>query len=534
MEDPKQYDDFRRQNDKFGPGISAIFGIKTKPKRTSELQSIRFDKDKFTPAEAKKWAKDHNHTCKPFESAEGAENVLPISGVIGWDVYPENVRVFLDQADGKDIEVQISSPGGYVYPGLEIYNLLRNYTGHVTTRLMGLAASMASYIAMVGDRVVAEDNAIFMVHNASGLGIGDHKTLRKVADVIEGISNMIAQKYMEKSGKTLAEIKQLMDDETFLFGDEIGDSGFVDEVLKTEKKKDKASAVTTAAAEIAMCLSKMKAAGDESDDLEKAAALLKISNIGGEKREEGTWKYCVCDECNHWEEHTAGKPCGKCPECGAQMHGSDKKNKMEVKRMKTLVEILAIEDADERNEAFDLFFGEDFDEDQKTVVIEALMTSSVEVKAEVNDELVETIKVLQGEVLSLKAEIDSDKKLLDKEIEARRRLEIRKSLDEFDISGDLDKKVDMLFTLEKTDPEMAEDMLSHFKKVSEQLKAAGIFTEAGSAADGEASLAYDKLKKMVDDKVTEGTDSSPAKIWKDVIRDNPELYKQYLEDSKRR
>jgi len=527
LKDPDQYDEFRRQNDKFGSGIHAVFGIKLKPKRVSELQAIRFDKNKFTVAEAKKWLDDHDYKPIKFEPARDAENIFPISGVIGWEVEPKDVREFLDQADGKDIEVQISSPGGYVYPGLEIYNLLRNYKGRVTTRLMGLAASMASYIAMVGDYIIAEDNAVFMIHNASGLGLGDHKTLRKVADVIEGISNMIATKYVEKSGKSLAEIRQLMDDETFLFGEEIKDLGFVDEVIKTKVEKDKTSAVTTAAAVVAECLFKMKVAGDSSADLEKVAAFLDLEKLqGGEKKTQGTWKYCVCGECDYWENHIAGEPCGECPKCGTQMHGSDKKNKMEVKSMKTLKEILALEDAEERQKEFDLFLSEDFYESNKVEVLEALMESG-EV---INVELTDTIKTLQSEVLALKDEVTTSKKDLTQEVEARRRLEIQKTFNEFDISGDLEKKVDLIVSLEKTDPKMAEDMMNHFKSVSEQLKAAGIFSELGSAKDGEASNAYDKMKKMVDTKVAEGLDVSPAKVWKDIIRDNPELYKQYLKE----
>ena len=203
LEDPKQYDEFRRSNDKFGNGIHAIFGIKTKPKRVSELQAIRFSKDKHTVVEAKKWLKDHKYTCIKFEPAK---KVLALSGIIGWDVDTKGVRTFLDESAGEDIEVQISSPGGYVYPGLEIFNLLRNHDGKITTRLMGLAASMASYIAMVGDHIIAEDNAVFMIHNASGFAIGDHNTMHKAADVLEGLSNLLAKKYMDRTGKSLEEI----------------------------------------------------------------------------------------------------------------------------------------------------------------------------------------------------------------------------------------------------------------------------------------------------------------------------------------
>lgn len=71
LKDPKQYDEFRRVNNKFGSGIHAIFGIKKKPKRKSELQAIRFNAKKFTVAQAKKWLKEHDHKPIRFEPATG-------------------------------------------------------------------------------------------------------------------------------------------------------------------------------------------------------------------------------------------------------------------------------------------------------------------------------------------------------------------------------------------------------------------------------------------------------------------------------
>lgn len=199
-------------------------------------------------------------------------HIISISGVIGYDVRGKDVRQALIDAKGKDIEVQISSPGGYVYPGLEIFNLIKNYKGKVTTRLMGLAASMASYIAMVGDYIIAEDNAVFMVHNVSGFAMGDHNVMRKAGNVFEGLSNLLAKKYMNQTGKSLTEMKALMDDETFLYGDEIKKAGFVDEIAESEEDKDKKSAVALAKITIADCISKMKES--EGEDLEKAAAMI--------------------------------------------------------------------------------------------------------------------------------------------------------------------------------------------------------------------------------------------------------------------
>ena len=116
--------------------------------------------------------------------------IIPISGIIGWDISAKEIRAALDTAGGEEIEVQIASPGGFIYDGLEIFNLIRNYKGAKSTRLMGMAASMASYIAMAGDRVIAEDNSIFMIHNAWGGAVGDVLSWRRRGGLGGGFTSL--------------------------------------------------------------------------------------------------------------------------------------------------------------------------------------------------------------------------------------------------------------------------------------------------------------------------------------------------------
>ncbi len=199
---------------------------------------------------------------------------IAISGVIGWDVEPADIRAALEAAAGEDVDIQVSSPGGFVTEGLEIYNLVRNYQGHKQTHLMGMAASMASYIVMAGDRVIAEDNAILMVHNAYAGAVGDQHTLRKAANIVEALSQLIGRAYSAKSGKSAEEIEAMMDEETFLFGNEILDAGFVDEIVPSgEGAEDKAAAVAKARTEVAACMSDPRFQ-DQGDTLLKAAAML--------------------------------------------------------------------------------------------------------------------------------------------------------------------------------------------------------------------------------------------------------------------
>lgn len=203
---------------------------------------------------------------------------ITISGVIGWDVEPKDIRNQLNEASG-DIVVEIGSPGGFVYDGLEIFNLIRGYSkGKVTTRLMGLAASMASYIALAGQEVEAYDNAIYMIHNAMSVSVGNQNDMREMADYLERLSNLLAKKYVEKTGKSLAEIKELMDADTFMFGSEAKEMGFVDKIIETENEKDKDSAMVEAQLKIKNCKQTLKELENSKEDLQKAAALLQPKN----------------------------------------------------------------------------------------------------------------------------------------------------------------------------------------------------------------------------------------------------------------
>jgi ATP-dependent Clp endopeptidase proteolytic subunit ClpP len=211
--------------------------------------------------------------------------VISISGIIGWDVLADNIRKELASANGEDVRVEISSPGGFVFEGLAIYNLIKNYAGNVTTHLMGLAASMASYIALAGQKVTAEDNAVYMIHNVSSFAGGDHRELRKTADVIDGLSGVLSKAYSKKSGKSVKAIREMMDEETYLYGKEIVDAGFIDEVVSTDKDKDRDTDVLNAMSSVEACVATVKENEKSKHDLEKAAAC--ITGMPKEEKQQG-------------------------------------------------------------------------------------------------------------------------------------------------------------------------------------------------------------------------------------------------------
>ena len=208
---------------------------------------------------------------------------IMISGQIGFDVMPADFSAQIDAAKGEDLDIKIASPGGSVYHGLEIYNAIRDYkrsfpNAQIMATVSGLAASMASYIAMnpAIDLLTAEDNAVFMIHNVWGVSVGDYREMLKTADVFQGLSGILAQSYSRKTGKKQNEIQSMMDEETWFFGDEIKAAGFVDEMIKTDEKKEKASAVAESKAKLKMLSEKLEKQPVEN---QKIAAMLRPEPI---------------------------------------------------------------------------------------------------------------------------------------------------------------------------------------------------------------------------------------------------------------
>lgn len=201
--------------------------------------------------------------------------IIPIKGMIGWDVTPQDIASALKEADGEEVMFEVASGGGFVAPGLDIFNQIRNYPGKTTAKLTGYAMSMASYIPLSADRIVAEDNAVYMIHNARGGVFGDHNDILKHGAYMKGLSGVLAARYAKRTGKSLAEIQELMDDETFFFGEDMVTEGFVDEILKTDGDDDKDSAVAVAQAAFEDVEARMSSdPAAAKADMSKAAAML--------------------------------------------------------------------------------------------------------------------------------------------------------------------------------------------------------------------------------------------------------------------
>lgn len=137
--------------------------------------------------------------------------------------------------DVKTLNIYINSPGGAVFDGMAIYNILKRHKAYKTTYVDGLAASIASVIALASDKVIIPSNAYFMIHRAWAITWGNTNDMKKMAEDLERIDEGIINVYMAKTELTRSEVIKLMDDETWMTGDEAKEYGFADEVEKEKK-----------------------------------------------------------------------------------------------------------------------------------------------------------------------------------------------------------------------------------------------------------------------------------------------------------
>ena len=151
------------------------------------------------------------------------------------DVTANAIKESLSKMSG-DINVYINSNGGDVFQSIAIYNQLKRYEGKKTVYIDGIAASGASIIAMAGDEIIMGKNTQMMIHNAWTIGWGNANDFRKLADDLEKCNESVYETY---SGRFKGEnLKELLDNETFLTAKEALDCGLCDKILEIEEKQD--------------------------------------------------------------------------------------------------------------------------------------------------------------------------------------------------------------------------------------------------------------------------------------------------------
>ena len=181
------------------------------------------------------------------EGELSVERTLFLNGEISDETwYGDEVtpQLFKDElnADSGDITVWINSPGGDVFAAAQIYNMLRDYRGHVTVKIDGIAASAASVIAVAGDTVLVSPVAMMMIHNPATVAMGNTKDMEAAIAMLNEVKESILNAYVDKTGLSRNKLSKMMDDETWFNAKKAVELGFADKVLfdkEEEKKPDK-------------------------------------------------------------------------------------------------------------------------------------------------------------------------------------------------------------------------------------------------------------------------------------------------------
>jgi ATP-dependent Clp endopeptidase proteolytic subunit ClpP len=167
-----------------------------------------------------------------------------------WGVTASDFVNELKSVDAKNIQLSINSPGGDVFDGLAILNSLRQHPASVNVVIDGVAASAASFIAMAGDTVKMAPQSMMMIHDASGLVVGNSQDMQEMAALLDKTSDNIASVYAQRAGGTQEDWRAAMKAETWYTDQEAVDAGLADEILSDEAKpKAKAEPVINQAKE---------------------------------------------------------------------------------------------------------------------------------------------------------------------------------------------------------------------------------------------------------------------------------------------
>lgn len=179
-----------------------------------------------------------------ISAADSDETTITIYDVIGEDfwtgegVTSKRIAGALRKIGNRSITVNVNSPGGDFFEGVAIYNLLKEHEGEVTVRVMGLAASAASVIAMAGDRIEIAETGFMMLHNAWTIVVGNRHDLSGMVDTLQEFDGTMANLYAKASGAENEVAVKWMDDETWFNGTAAVEAGLADSFLPGDTLKE--------------------------------------------------------------------------------------------------------------------------------------------------------------------------------------------------------------------------------------------------------------------------------------------------------
>lgn len=169
------------------------------------------------------------------------ERTIGIYDVIGHDYWTgegftaKRMSAALRSLGKGPVTVSINSPGGDMFEGIAMYSMLKEHKGDVIVKVMGLAASAASVIAMSGDDVQIARPAFLMIHNCWSIGIGNRHDFAALSEQLRPFDEAMADVYAARTGGTTKAMAALMDKETWIGGSAAVEQGFADQLLSSEE-----------------------------------------------------------------------------------------------------------------------------------------------------------------------------------------------------------------------------------------------------------------------------------------------------------
>lgn len=144
-------------------------------------------------------------------------------------IHPQKVRNLLQESNNEDIEVTLTTNGGSVFVGQEIYNSIKEYNGKTTLKIAGLVASIGTLISCAFDEVLISPAATFMIHNPTiGSVSGEKRDMEQAAQLLDTVEKTLLNAYVTKTGLDRGGLAELMMNQTFMTAQEAVDYGFAD------------------------------------------------------------------------------------------------------------------------------------------------------------------------------------------------------------------------------------------------------------------------------------------------------------------
>lgn len=192
------------------------------------LKLLALNKDKGQPIKA--------------ETVEGESTLYVYDVIVSDDMWGGvSAEAFVKELNALTapvIHLRINSPGGDVFAARSMVQAMREHNSTIIAHIDGMAASAATDLVMAADKASITDGGMFMIHNAWTIAMGNKEDFLKSAELLERIDQVIAENYVTKSGQTTEQVVEWMDAETYFFGQEAVDAGFVDEIAESAGPKN--------------------------------------------------------------------------------------------------------------------------------------------------------------------------------------------------------------------------------------------------------------------------------------------------------